>query len=106
MFAANPFERLDFTPLDGQGLNSLLLSSGMVFHPPTLFIGYAGFTVLFAYAMAGLLTGNDEWVHRAKKWSLFAWLFLGIGIVIGGWWAYRVLGWGVIGLGILLRMLP
>ncbi|WP_309491933.1 heme lyase CcmF/NrfE family subunit [Candidatus Hecatella orcuttiae] len=94
MFAANPFQRLSFKPVDGLGLNPLLRSPGMIFHPPTLLIGYAGFTIPFAYAMAGLATGNEHWIYRSRKWALSAWIFLSVGIVLGGWWAYRVLGWG------------
>lgn len=92
--ASNPFEKLGFTPVDGVGLNPLLQDPGMWIHPPTTFLGYAGFTVPFAFAMAGLLTENDNWVYRVRGWTLFSWIFLGIGIGLGGWWSYHVLGWG------------
>ncbi|MHB0977094.1 MAG: heme lyase CcmF/NrfE family subunit [Candidatus Aquicultorales bacterium] len=78
------------------GLNPLLQHWAMVLHPPTLFIGYAAFTVPFAYALAALLAKDpsNEWVNRAYKWALFAWLFLSAGIILGSLWAYVVLGWG------------
>jgi cytochrome c-type biogenesis protein CcmF len=90
----NPFVRLTFTPADGNGLNPLLVNPGMLFHPPTLFIGYAGLTVPFAFALAGLLAESELWIFRVRKWAIFAWLFLGFGIFLGGWWSYTVLGWG------------
>jgi cytochrome c-type biogenesis protein CcmF len=90
----NPFRRLDFTPADGMGLNPLLINHGMLIHPPTLFIGYAGLMVPYAYAIAGLITENEFWVFRIRKWSLFSWLFLSLGIFFGGLWSYSVLGWG------------
>ncbi|MCL4435881.1 MAG: cytochrome c biogenesis protein CcsA [Thaumarchaeota archaeon] len=90
----NPFNRLTFTPADGNGLNPLLVNPGMLFHPPTLFIGYAGFTIPFAFAIAGLLAESELWIFRVRKWMIFAWLFLGFGIFLGGWWSYTVLGWG------------
>ena len=90
----NPFHRLAFSPPDGNGLNPLLIDPGMLIHPPALFIGYAGLTIPFAFALAGLLAKNENWVFRVRKWSLFSWLFLGFGIFLGGWWSYTVLGWG------------
>ncbi|MFQ6051583.1 MAG: heme lyase CcmF/NrfE family subunit [Candidatus Hydrothermarchaeota archaeon] len=90
----NPFKRLDFVPIDGQGLNPLLQNIGMAFHPPTLFIGYAGLAIPFAFAISGVLTNNEGWIYRVRKWTLFSWLFLGLGIILGGWWAYVILGWG------------
>jgi len=90
----NPFHRLSFFPEDGSGLNPLLINPGMLIHPPTLFIGYAGLTIPFAYAIAGLLTKNEIWIFRVRKYTLFSWLFLGFGIFLGGWWSYVVLGWG------------
>lgn len=82
------------TPVDGLGINPMLQNPGMFFHPPTLYIGYAGFVVPFAFAMAGLLSRNTEWVEYTRRWTVFSWLFLTIGIVIGAWWAYVILGWG------------
>mgnify|MGYP001270629345 CR=1 FL=1 len=93
-FINNPFHRLAFFPPDGNGLNPLLIDPGMLIHPPTLFIGYAGLTIPFAFALAGLLAKNENWIFRIRKWTLFSWLFLGFGIFLGGWWSYTVLGWG------------
>ncbi|MFC1754779.1 heme lyase CcmF/NrfE family subunit [Thermoproteota archaeon] len=90
----NPFHRLTFIPEDGAGLSPLLINPGMLIHPPILFIGYAGLTIPFAYAIAGLLSKNEIWIFRVRKYSLFSWLFLGFGIFLGGWWSYTVLGWG------------
>ncbi|HDN80485.1 MAG TPA: heme lyase CcmF/NrfE family subunit, partial [Chloroflexi bacterium] len=80
----------------GMGLNPLLENPMMVIHPPVVFIGYAGFSVPFAYAVAALLMGQlgEEWLRKVRRWVLFAWAFLGAGIIIGGWWAYMELGWG------------
>jgi cytochrome c-type biogenesis protein CcmF len=78
------------------GLNPLLLHPGMVFHPPTLFIGYVGLAVPFAFAISALLLGRGDklWVQRAQKWAVFGWLFLSLGIGLGAWWAYVVLSFG------------
>ncbi|MBQ04312.1 cytochrome C biogenesis protein [Candidatus Bathyarchaeota archaeon] len=94
IFASNPFERQRSTPADGQGLNPLLQDPGMVLHPPTLFVGYALIAVPFAYAMAGLMTKDEEWLSKIRTWTLLSWLFLSLGIALGGWWSYHVLGWG------------
>jgi cytochrome c-type biogenesis protein CcmF len=95
-FTANPFEKLPTTPADGLGLNPLLQNEGMYFHPTTLYLGYVGFTVPFAFAMAALITGRlgDEWIRSSRRWTLFAWFFLGMGNLFGAQWAYTVLGWG------------
>ncbi len=90
----DPFERLEFMPMDGQGLNPLLRDPGMAFHPVTLFIGYAGLTIPFAYALAGVILEEDIWVFRIRKWTLFSWAFLTLGIAFGAEWAYTTLGWG------------
>ncbi len=92
----SPFKLLDFVPADGQGLNPLLQNIGMFFHPVTQYLGYVGFTVPFAFAMAALLTGrlNDVWIRTTRRWTLFAWLMLSLGILFGGQWAYVELGWG------------
>ena len=74
----------------------------MAFHPPMLYLGYVGFTVPFAFAIAALVTGRlgEGWLLETRRWTLFAWGFLTIGIVLGAWWSYEVLGWGgVLGLG-------
>jgi cytochrome c-type biogenesis protein CcmF len=96
IFAANPFEKLPATPADGLGLNPLLQNKGMLYHPPTLYLGYVGFTVPYAYAMAALMSGRlgNEWIYASRRWAIFAWLFLGAGNLLGAQWAYSVLGWG------------
>ncbi len=94
VFESNPFTQLNYKPADGSGLNPMLQDPGMTFHPPILFVGYAGFSVPFAFAIAGLLTKKDDWIYYIRKWTLFSWLFLGVGIFLGAWWSYHVLGWG------------
>jgi cytochrome c-type biogenesis protein CcmF len=96
LFAANPFERLGFTPADGRGLNPQLQNVGMVIHPPMLYLGYISITIPFAFAVAALLSGRLDtgWLHAIRKWTLLSWLFLSIGITLGMWWAYVELGWG------------
>ncbi|MDQ7029137.1 MAG: cytochrome c-type biogenesis CcmF C-terminal domain-containing protein [Ardenticatenia bacterium] len=95
-FSAPPFERLDFVPADGQGLNPLLQNPAMIMHPPNLYAGFVGFTVPYAFAMAALLSGRTgaTWVRLSRRWTLIAWMFLGLGMLLGGWWAYNELGWG------------
>lgn len=95
-FVTSPFKLLDFVPADGQGLNPLLQNIGMFFHPVTQYLGYVGFTVPFAFAMAALLTGrlNDVWIRTTRRWTLFAWLMLSLGVLFGGQWAYVELSWG------------
>src|SRR3989304_3048384 len=85
-----------FTPQDGQGLNPLLRHPGMVIHPPMLYLGFVSFVIPYAFAMAALITGrtDDRWIRITRRWSLWAWLFLSFGLVLGGRWAYDVLGWG------------
>ncbi len=91
----SPFALGTAVPEDGQGLNPLLRDPWMIAHPPMLFLGYAGMTVPFAYAVAALCRRNyDAWAVRSRSWILFAWTVLGAGIMMGGNWAYRVLGWG------------
>ena len=96
LFGANPFERLDFTPMDGRGLNPQLQNPGMVIHPPMLYLGYVSITIPFAFAVAALLTRRLDvgWLHAIRKWTLLSWVFLSIGITLGMWWAYVELGWG------------
>jgi cytochrome c-type biogenesis protein CcmF len=93
---SNPFELLPFTPADGQGLNPMLQNPGMIWHPPTLFLGYIGFTVPFAYAVAAMTTGKLDatWVKQTRVWTVISWIFLTVGIILGGQWAYVELGWG------------
>ncbi len=92
----SPFELLNFIPKDGQGLNPMLQNPGMIFHPPTLFFGYIGFTVPFAYAVAAMVTGelDESWLKKTRVWNVLSWAFLAIGIILGGQWAYVELGWG------------
>ena len=96
LFSANPFQRLPFTPLDGRGMNPQLQNPGMVFHPPMLYLGYISITVPFAFAIAALLSRklDADWLVAVRKWAIVSWLFLGVGLLIGMWWAYVELGWG------------
>jgi cytochrome c-type biogenesis protein CcmF len=95
LLVKSPFMMLAELKLDGVGLNPLLQDPWMVIHPPILFLGYAGLAVPFAYGLGGLLSGKHEsWIERALPWTLIAWSALGAGIFIGGFWAYKVLGWG------------
>jgi len=91
-----PMMSLQADPPDGAGLNPLLRHFGMVVHPPALYLGFTGFVIPYAYAIAALITGrsDDQWIKSTRKWSLMAWLFLSIGLVLGSRWAYDVLGWG------------
>jgi len=95
-FVSNPFEPLPRAALEGAGLNPLLQNPFMASHPPSLYLGYVGVAVPFAFAMAALMAGrlDNEWITTTRRWSLFAWFFLGIGILQGGYWAYVELGWG------------
>ncbi len=96
-FAARPFATIPVAaPADGNGLNPLLQYAEMIFHPPMLYLGYIGFSVPFAFALAALIRRypGDRWIHVTRRWTMIAWLFLSIGIVLGGLWAYTVLGWG------------
>jgi len=94
--AVNPFARIFPIPLDGRGLNPLLEVTDMLVHPLLLYLGYVGFSVPFAFAMAALITGRptEEWLRITRRWTVVAWLFLTGGIFYGGWWSYRTLGWG------------
>ena len=96
LFLSNPFLRQFPIPVDGRDLNPLLQDPGMVFHPPMLYLGYVGFSVPFAFAMAALVTRwkSEFWIPHIRRWTLIAWAFLTTGIMLGGWWAYYELGWG------------
>ena len=96
VFASNPFRTLEFAPIEGSGLNPLLQNPGMMIHPPSLYMGYVGWTVPFAFAMAALLARRLDagWVVAARKWALFPWIFLTLGNLLGANWAYVELGWG------------
>jgi len=91
-----PANSVLFFPRDGQGLNPLLRHPGMVIHPPMLYLGFVAFVIPYAFAMAALITGrtDDRWIRLTRRWTLWAWLFLSLGLVLGGRWAYDVLGWG------------
>ncbi|MBI2218735.1 MAG: heme lyase CcmF/NrfE family subunit [Candidatus Rokubacteria bacterium] len=93
---APPFARLSPVPADGRGLNPLLEDTGMITHPVALYLGFTGFTVPFAFAIAALATGRlgDAWITLTRRWTIVAWYFLSLGLLIGGWWSYHVLGWG------------
>ncbi|MBN6711390.1 heme lyase CcmF/NrfE family subunit [Haemophilus haemoglobinophilus] len=97
IFTSNPFDRTfpDF-PVDGRELNPLLQDVGLIFHPPLLYMGYVGFSVAFAFAIASLMTGklDTAWARWSRPWTMAAWVFLTLGIVLGSWWAYYELGWG------------
>ena len=96
LLTSNPFERLLPAPPDGRDLNPLLQDPGMVIHPPMLYMGYVGFSVAFAFAIAALLGGNldSTWARWTRPWTTVAWMFLTIGIALGSSWAYYELGWG------------
>ncbi|MCQ4312640.1 heme lyase CcmF/NrfE family subunit [Pseudomonas stutzeri] len=97
ILTSNPFERLlPQAPMDGRDLNPLLQDFGLVVHPPMLYMGYVGFSVAFAFAIAALLGGRLDaaWARWSRPWTLIAWAFLGTGIALGSWWAYYELGWG------------
>ena len=96
LFTSNPFERLLPAAVDGRDLNPLLQDPGLVFHPPMLYMGYVGFSVAFAFAIAALLGGTLDaaWARWSRPWTTVAWIFLTLGIALGSWWAYYELGWG------------
>ena len=96
LLTSNPFERLFPIPLDGRDLNPQLQDPGMIFHPPMLYMGYVGFSVAFAFAVAALIGGNldAQWARWMRPWTTVAWAFLTFGIALGSWWAYYELGWG------------
>ncbi|MGB3937904.1 MAG: heme lyase CcmF/NrfE family subunit, partial [Burkholderiales bacterium] len=96
LFTSSPFERLLPAAQDGRDLNPLLQDPGMVFHPPMLYMGYVGFSVAFAFAIAALLDGrlDASWARWSRPWTTAAWMFLTLGIALGSFWAYYELGWG------------
>jgi cytochrome c-type biogenesis protein CcmF len=93
---ARPAGAVPFMPRDGQGLNPLLRHPGMIFHPPLLYLGFVSFIIPYAFAIAALVTGrtDDRWICLTRRWTLWAWLFLSLGLILGARWAYDVLGWG------------
>ncbi|CAM3696359.1 heme lyase CcmF/NrfE family subunit [Parendozoicomonas haliclonae] len=97
LLTSNPFERiLPYAPTDGSDLNPLLQDFGLIVHPPMLYMGYVGFSVAFAFAIAALLGGRLDaaWARWSRPWTIVAWVFLTLGIALGSWWAYYELGWG------------
>ncbi|MGV8919892.1 MAG: heme lyase CcmF/NrfE family subunit [Pseudomonas sp.] len=97
ILTSNPFSRmLPQIPADGHDLNPLLQDIGLIVHPPMLYMGYVGFSVAFAFAIAALLGGRLDaaWARWSRPWTIVAWAFLGVGITLGSWWAYYELGWG------------
>lgn len=97
LFTSNPFSRtLPNFPIEGRDLNPLLQDPGLIFHPPLLYMGYVGFSVAFAFAIASLLSGrlDSTYARFTRPWTLAAWIFLTLGIVLGSAWAYYELGWG------------
>ena len=96
LLTSNPFERLLPAAEDGRDLNPLLQDPGLIFHPPMLYMGYVGFSVAFAFAIAALLSGqlDSAWARWSRPWTTAAWGFLTLGIALGSWWAYYELGWG------------
>ncbi|MEH7491661.1 heme lyase CcmF/NrfE family subunit [Neobacillus niacini] len=95
-FVAKPFVLLDQVPIEGHGLNPMLQNPGMIIHPVTLYLGYVGLAIPFAFAMAALILKNvdDFWIKMTRRWTIIAWLFLSLGNIFGGQWAYTELGWG------------
>ncbi|MDQ6736642.1 MAG: heme lyase CcmF/NrfE family subunit [Gemmatimonadota bacterium] len=95
-FGANPYERLDWLPVDGRGMNPQLQNPGMAIHPPNLYLGYVGTSIPFAFAIGALITRrlDAEWLVAVRRWALVSWFFNTTGIVLGMWWAYVELGWG------------
>ena len=91
-----PADALLFVPYDGLGLNPLLRHPGMIIHPPMLYLGFVSFVIPYAFAIAALQTGrsDDRWIRITRRWTLVAWIFLTLGLILGGRWAYDVLGWG------------
>ncbi len=96
IFTSNPFDRLFPAALDGKDLNPLLQDFGLVIHPPMLYMGYVGFSVVFSITIAGLISGqlDSAWARWSRPWTVIAWIFLTLGIALGSWWAYYELGWG------------
>lgn len=95
-YSFKPADGVLFRPEDGNGLNPLLRHPGMIIHPPMLYLGFVSFVIPYAFAIAALITNrtDDRWIRLTRRWTLWAWLFLSFGLVLGGRWAYDVLGWG------------
>jgi len=97
LFLANPLETLEIIPVDGQGINPLLIHFGMFIHPPFQMLGLISVAIPFAIGVSTLLAGEggkDEWVDQGRRWGMISWLILTVGLLLGSWWAYTILGWG------------
>lgn len=97
LFMANPLEKLPIVPADGKGINPLLIHFGMFIHPPFQMLGLISVAIPFSVCIATLISGRgsrDEWVDQGRLWGMISWLLLTIGLILGGWWAYTILGWG------------
>ncbi|MCB1875994.1 MAG: cytochrome c biogenesis protein CcsA, partial [Chromatiales bacterium] len=96
LLTSNPFDRIFPVPQEGRDLNPLLQDFGLAIHPPMLYMGYVGFSVAFAFAIAALIAGklDSAWARWSRPWTTVAWAFLTVGIALGSWWAYYELGWG------------
>ncbi len=96
LFSSNPFARLPAAPPEGRDLNPILQDLGLAIHPPLLYVGYVGFSIVFAFAVAALIDGRIDavWARAVRPWTLIAWVFLTLGIAMGSYWAYYELGWG------------
>ncbi len=96
LVTSNPFARLNPAPMEGRDLNPLLQDPGLAIHPPLLYLGYVGFSITFAFAIAALIEGRIDaaWARAVRPWTLAAWCFLTVGIAMGSYWAYYELGWG------------
>ncbi|MFN3671548.1 MAG: heme lyase CcmF/NrfE family subunit, partial [Bosea sp. (in: a-proteobacteria)] len=96
LLTSNPFRRMLPAPAEGQDLNPLLQDLGLAIHPPLLYVGYVGFSITYAFAVAALIDGRIDavWARAVRPWTLLAWVFLTLGIAMGSYWAYYELGWG------------
>ena len=97
VFLVNPLERLPVAPVDGQGINPLLVHFGMFIHPPVQMTGLIAVAIPFSIAMGAMIAGRggrDEWVDMGRLWGMISWLVLTVGLILGSWWAYTILGWG------------
>jgi cytochrome c-type biogenesis protein CcmF len=108
LLTSNPFLRTFPPPPNGQGLNPVLQDPGLAFHPPFLYLGYVGFSVAFAFAVAALIEGRVDaaWARWVRPWTLASWCALTVGIAMGSWWAYYTLGWAAGGSGTRSRTPP
>ena len=106
LFNSNPFSSLSPTPIEGLGLNPILQDPALAIHPPILYLGYVGSSIIFSSTLAATSLNyiSKEWAKHIKQWVLASWVFLTLGILLGSIWAYYELGWGGFGFGILLKM--